>query len=198
MEMTKGLLSILLTAILTQNFVLSQFLGICPFLGVSKKLNTAVGMSAAVIFVMALSTAVTYPINQLLVRCDLAYLQTIVFILVIAALVQFVEIVLKKYMPALYSALGIYLPLITTNCAVLGVVLLNIDKGYGFAESMFNSVGAGLGFMLAMVMFAGVRERMESCDIPKFMQGLPITLVAASLVSVSFLGFMGIVETIFG
>ncbi len=198
MEMTKGLLSILLTAILTQNFVLSQFLGICPFLGVSKKLNTAVGMSAAVIFVMALSTAVTYPINQLLVKCDLEYLQTIVFILVIAALVQFVEIVLKKYMPALYSALGIYLPLITTNCAVLGVVLLNIDKGYGFAESMFNSVGAGLGFMLAMVMFAGVRERMESCDIPKFMQGLPITLVAASLVSVSFLGFTGIVETIFG
>ena len=198
MEMTKELLSILLTAILTQNFVLSQFLGICPFLGVSKKLNTAVGLSAAVIFVMALSTAVTYPINQLLVRCDLAYLQTIVFILVIAALVQFVEIVLKKYMPALYSALGIYLPLITTNCAVLGVVLLNIDKGYGFAESMFNSVGAGLGFMLAMVMFAGVRERMESCDIPKFMQGLPITLVAASLVSVSFLGFTGIVETIFG
>ncbi len=198
MEMTKGLLSILLTAILTQNFVLSQFLGICPFLGVSKKLNTAVGMSAAVIFVMALSTAVTYPINQLLVRRDLAYLQTIVFILVIAALVQFVEIVLKKYMPALYSALGIYLPLITTNCAVLGVGLLNLDKGYGFAESMFNSVGAGLGFMLAMVMFAGVRERMESCDIPKFMQGLPITLVAASLVSVSFLGFTGIVETIFG
>ena len=198
MEMTKGLLSILLTAILTQNFVLSQFLGICPFLGVSKKLNTAVGMSAAVIFVMALSTAVTYPINQLLVKCDLAYLQTIVFILVIAALVQFVEIVLKKYMPALYSALGIYLPLITTNCAVLGVVLLNIDKSYGFAESMFNSVGAGLGFMLAMVMFAGMRERMESCDIPKFMQGLPITLVAASLVSVSFLGFTGIVETIFG
>ena len=198
MEMTKGLLSILLTAILTQNFVLSQFLGICPFLGVSKKLNTAVGMSAAVIFVMALSTAVTYPINQLLVKSDLAYLQTIVFILVIAALVQFVEIVLKKYMPALYSALGIYLPLITTNCAVLGVVLLNIDKGYGFAESMFNSVGAGLGFMLAMVMFAGVRERMKSCDIPKFMQGLPITLVAASLVSVSFLGFTGIVETIFG
>ena len=198
MEMTKGLLSILLTAILTQNFVLSQFLGICPFLGVSKKLNTAVGMSAAVIFVMALSTAVTYPINGLLVKCDLEYLQTIVFILVIAALVQFVEIVLKKYMPALYSALGIYLPLITTNCAVLGVVLLNIDKSYGFAQSMFNSVGAGLGFMLAMVMFAGVRERMESCDIPKFMQGLPITLVAASLVSVSFLGFTGIVETIFG
>lgn len=196
--MTKELFSILLTAILTQNFVLSKFLGICPFLGVSKKLNTAVGMSAAVIFVMALATAVTYPINQfLLVKNDLEYLQTIVFILVIAALVQLVEIILKKYIPALYSALGIYLPLITTNCAVLGVVILNIDEGYGFAQSMFNSVGAGLGFMLAMVMFAGVRERLESCDVPKFMRGLPITLVAASLVSVSFLGFTGIVENIF-
>ena len=198
MEMAKGLVAILLTAILTQNFVLSKFLGICPFLGVSKKLNTAVGMSAAVIFVMALSTAVTYPINLFLESKDLAYLQTIVFILVIAALVQLVEIILKKYIPALYSALGIYLPLITTNCAVLGVVILNVDNGYGFAQSMFNSVGAGLGFMLAMVMFAGVRERMESCDIPKFMRGLPITLVAASLVSVSFLGFTGIVEHIFG
>ena len=198
MTMTKGLIAILLTAILTQNFVLSKFLGICPFLGVSKKLNTAVGMSAAVIFVMALATAVTYPINQFLESQKLAYLQTIVFILVIAALVQLVEIILKKYIPALYSALGIYLPLITTNCAVLGVVILNVDNGYNFAQSMFNSVGAGLGFMLAMVMFAGVRERMESCDIPKFMRGLPITLVAASLVSVSFLGFTGIVEHIFG
>ncbi len=196
--MTKELLTILLTAILTQNFVLAKFLGICPFLGVSKKLNTAVGMSAAVIFVMALATAVTYPINKLLlVKFDLEYLQTIVFILVIAALVQLVEIILKKYMPALYNALGIYLPLITTNCAVLGVVILNVDEGYNFAQSMFNSVGAGLGFMLAMVMFAGVRERLESCDVPKFMQGLPITLVAASLVSVSFLGFTGIVENIF-
>ncbi|MDD6526829.1 MAG: RnfABCDGE type electron transport complex subunit A [Oscillospiraceae bacterium] len=198
MEMTKGLVSILLTAILTQNFVLSKFLGICPFLGVSKKLNTAAGMSAAVIFVMALATAVTYPINTLLVKFDLEYLQTIVFILVIAALVQLVEIILKKYIPSLYQALGIYLPLITTNCAVLGVVILNIDNGYGFAQSMFNSIGAGLGFMLAMVMFAGVRERLESCDIPKFLKGLPITLVAASLVSVSFLGFTGIVENIFG
>ncbi len=197
--MTKELISILLTAILTQNFVLAKFLGICPFLGVSKKLNTAVGMSAAVIFVMALSTAVTYPINKfLLVKLDLEYLQTIVFILVIAALVQLVEIILKKYMPALYNALGIYLPLITTNCAVLGVVILNVDSGYNFAQSMFNSVGAGLGFMLAMVMFAGVRERLDSCEVPKFMQGLPITLVAASLVSVSFLGFTGIVENIFG
>ena len=199
MTMTKELVSILLTAILTQNFVLAKFLGICPFLGVSKKLNTAVGMSAAVIFVMALATAVTYPINQLLlVKFDLEYLQTIVFILVIAALVQLVEIILKKYMPALYNALGIYLPLITTNCAVLGVVILNVDEGYNFAQSMFNSVGAGLGFMLAMVMFAGVRERLDSCEVPKFMQGLPITLVAASLVSVSFLGFTGIVENIFG
>lgn len=196
--MTKELFSILLTAILTQNFVLAKFLGICPFLGVSKKLNTAVGMSAAVIFVMALATAVTYPINKLLlVKNDLEYLQTIVFILVIAALVQLVEIILKKYIPALYNALGIYLPLITTNCAVLGVVILNVDEGYNFAQSMFSSVGAGLGFMLAMVMFAGVRERLESCDVPKFMQGLPITLVAASLVSVSFLGFTGIVENIF-
>ena len=199
MTMTKELVSILLTAILTQNFVLAKFLGICPFLGVSKKLNTAVGMSAAVIFVIALATAVTYPINKfLLVKFDLEYLQNIVFILVIAALVQLVEIILKKYIPALYNALGIYLPLITTNCAVLGVVILTVDNGYNFAQSMFNSVGAGLGFMLAMVMFAGVRERLESCEVPKFMQGLPITLVAASLVSVSFLGFTGIVENIFG
>ena len=198
MTMTKELISILLTAILTQNFVLAKFLGICPFLGVSKKLNTAVGMSAAVIFVMGLATAVTYPINKfLLVKFDLEYLQTIVFILVIAALVQLVEIILKKYIPALYNALGIYLPLITTNCAVLGVVILNVDNSYNFAQSMFNSVGAGLGFMLAMVMFAGVRERLDSCEVPKFMQGLPITLVAASLVSVSFLGFTGIVENIF-
>ncbi|MBS7362062.1 MAG: RnfABCDGE type electron transport complex subunit A [Oscillospiraceae bacterium] len=195
----KMMFAILLTGILTQNFVLAKFLGICPFLGVSKKLNTAVGMSAAVIFVMVLATAVTYPINQgLLVRYDLEYLQTIVFILVIAALVQLVEIVLKKFIPALYNALGIYLPLITTNCAVLGVVLLNIENGYTFAQSIMSSLGAGLGFMLAMVMFAGVRERLESCDIPKFLQGLPITLVAASLVSVSFLGFSGIIEGIFG
>lgn len=194
----KAFLAILLTGILTENFVLAKFLGICPFLGVSKKLSTATGMSAAVIFVMVLSTAVTYPINLLLVKNDMAYLQTIVFILVIAALVQLVEIILKKYMPPLYNSLGIYLPLITTNCAVLGVVLLNIDKNYNFAQSVVNSLGAGLGFMLAMVMFAGVRERLESCDIPKSLKGLPITLVAASLVSVSFLGFTGIIDGIFG
>lgn len=192
-------LSILLTAILTENFVLCKFLGICPFLGVSKKLNTAVGMSAAVILVMALATAVTYPINKyLLIANDLEYLQTIVFILVIAALVQLVEIILKKFMPPLYNALGIYLPLITTNCAVLGVVLLNVSNEYNFAHSMLNSVGAGLGFMLAMIIFSGVRSRLESCDIPKFLQGLPIVLIAASLVSVSFLGFTGLVDGIFG
>ena len=194
----KLFLAILLTGILTENFVLSKFLGICPFLGVSKKLNTAVGMSAAVIFVMVLSTAVTYPINQfLLVKNGLEYLQTLVFILVIAALVQLVEIALKKFLPALYNSLGIYLPLITTNCAVLGVVLLNIDKSYSFWQSIVNSLGAGLGFMLAMVLFAGVRERLESCEVPKFLQGIPITLIAASLVSVSFLGFTGIVEGMF-
>ena len=195
----KIMLSILLTGILTENFILAKFLGICPFLGVSKKLNTAVGMSAAVIFVMLLATAVTYPINaKLLVPNDLEYLQTIVFILVIAALVQLVEIILKKYMPALYNALGIYLPLITTNCAVLGVVLINVENNYNFGQSMMRSLGGGLGIMLAMVMFAGVRERLESCDVPKFLQGLPITLIAASLTSVSFLGFSGVVDGIFG
>ena len=195
----KIMLSILLTGILTENFILAKFLGICPFLGVSKKLNTAVGMSADVIFVMLLSTAVTYPINaKMLVPNDLEYLQTIVFILVIAALVQLVEIILKKYMPALYNALGIYLPLITTNCAVLGVVLINVENNYNFGQSMMRSLGGGLGFMLAMVMFAGVRERLESCDVPKFLQGLPITLIAASLTSVSFLGFSGVVDGIFG
>ena len=192
MEMTKELLAILLTAILTQNFVLSQFLGICPFLGVSKKLNTAVGMSAAVIFVMALSTAVTYPINQLLVRCDLAYLQTIVFILVIAALVQFVEIVLKKYMPALYSALGIYLPLITTNCAVLGVVLLNVQNDYTFIASVVYGITGGLGFLLAIYLFSTIRERVQFADYPKCFEGFPIALITAGLIALAFMGFSGL------
>ena len=196
--MIKVFLAILLTGILTDNFILSKFLGICPFLGVSKKVNTAVGMSAAVIFVMVLATAVTYPINTLLVKNDMEYLQTIVFILVIAALVQLVEIILKKYMVALYNSLGIYLPLITTNCAVLGVVLLNVENGYTFGESIVSSLGAGIGFMVAMIMFAGVRERLEGADIPKSLQGLPITLVSASLVSMSFLGFTGLVDGIFG
>ncbi len=197
----KFFIALLVMGILTQNFVLSKFLGICPFLGVSKKLNTAAGMSAAVIFVMLLSTAVTYPINVLLEHNGLEYLQTIVFILVIAALVQMVEIVLRKYIKSLYNSLGIYLPLITTNCAVLGVVILNIDnitiysaQNYGFFHSMVNSFAAGAGFMLAMVLFAGVRSRLETADVPKFLQGLPITLISASIVSLSFLGFSGIVE----
>lgn len=185
--------AILIGGLLVNNFVLSQFLGICPFLGVSKKLNGAVGMSLAVIFVMLMATAATWPIyTYLLVPHELEYLQTIVFILIIAALVQLVEIVLKRFVPPLHKSLGIYLPLITTNCAVLGVTILNIDKGYGFAQSLVNALGAGLGFLLAMVMFAGVRERLESADIPKGLQGLPSTLVAASIVSVSFLGFQGL------
>ena len=188
-----------ISAIFVNNIVLAQYLGNCPYLGCSKERGVAFGMGSAVVFVTIMATLFTWLIQTfVLIPFGIEYLQTLAFILVIAALVQFVEMFLKKLIPPLYKSLGIFLPLITTNCAVLGVVLLNIDKGYGFAQSMFNSVGAGLGFMLAMVMFAGVRERMESCDIPKFMQGLPITLVAASLVSVSFLGFTGIVETIFG
>lgn len=195
---TAQFFSILITAILTENFVLSKFLGICPFLGVSKKVNTAMGMSVAVIFVMLISTAVTYPINNLLNKWDIGYLQTIVCILVIAALVQLVEIVLKKYVKSLYNALGIYLPLITTNCAVLGVVLLNFENTYTFAQSMVNSLGAGIGFMVAMLIFAGVRSRLETADIPEALKGLPATLVAASITSVSFLGFSGVVDGIFG
>lgn len=199
----KIFIAILITGILTENYVLSKFLGICPFLGVSKKISTSMGMSCAVVFVMVLSTAVTYPINKfVLEKYNLEYLQTIVFIIVIAALVQLVEIALKKFMPPLYKALGIYLPLITTNCAVLGVVLINIgstvllgeEVQYTFLQSIINSLGAGLGFMLAMFMFSGIRERLESCDIPKALKGLPITLVSASLVSLSFLGFTGIVD----
>ncbi len=192
--MDKGsLLAILIGGLLVNNFVLSQFLGICPFLGVSTELRSAVGMSLAVIFVMLMASAATWPIyTYLLVPNDLAYLQTIAFILIIAALVQLVEIALKRFIPPLYKSLGIYLPLITTNCAVLGVTILNIDSGYGFVQSLVNALGAGLGFMLAMVMFAGVRERLESADIPSGLKGLPITLISASLVSVSFLGFQGL------
>ncbi len=185
--------AILIGGLLVNNFVLSQFLGICPFLGVSKKLGSAVGMSVAVIVVMLMATAATYPLYHFVLEpSDLSYLQTIVFILIIAALVQLVEIVLRRFVPPLYNALGIYLPLITTNCAVLGVTILNIDSGYTFAQSLVNALGAGLGFLLAMVMFAGVRERLESAEIPEGLKGLPITLVAASIVSVSFLGFQGL------
>lgn len=194
----KEILIILMSVILVDNFVLSKFLGICPFLGVSKKLDSAVGMSIAVIFVMLIATAVTYPIYVgLLEPRGLSYLQTIVFILVIAALVQLVEIVLKKYIPVLHRSLGVYLPLITTNCAVLGVTLLNIDEGYTYAQSLANSFGAGLGFLLAMVIFSGVRQRIEQSEVPSAFQGIPSILIAASVVSVSFMGFSGVVDGIF-
>ena len=189
-----GLLSIFLAAILTNNYILSKFLGICPFLGVSKKLDTAVSMSAAVIVVMVVATAVTWPIQTLLLDpLGLGYLQTIVFILIIAALVQFIETFMKKNMPPLYQALGVYLPLITTNCAVLGVTTMNISSGYNYIDSF----GSGVGFLVAMVLFAGVRGRLETADIPKSLQGLPITLVSASIVACSFLGFGGLVDGIF-
>lgn len=202
--MLKSLVAIFLAAILTENYILNKFLGICPFLGVSKKLNTATGMSLAVTVVMVLATAVTWPIyTYLLVPAGLAYLQTIVFILIIAALVQLLEITLRKYMPPLYNSLGVYLPLITTNCAVLGVTMLVLEKGaadpaFGYVESLVNAFGAGIGFLVAMVLFAGIRERLELCDIPKTLRGLPITLIAASLVAVSFLGFNGLVEGMLG
>ncbi len=193
-----NLIIILFSAIFINNYILSRFLGICPFLGVSKKLNSAVGMSLAVIFVMLIATAVTWPIQMfLLVPQNLGYLQTIVFILVIAALVQLVEITLKRYIPSLYKSLGVYLPLITTNCAILGVTILNIDEGYTFVEAMVNSLGSGLGFMLAMVMFSGVRSKLEGADIPKSFKGLPITLIAASITSLSFMGFGGVIENLF-
>jgi electron transport complex protein RnfA len=193
----KGFLMILVGAVLVNNFVLSKFMGICPFLGVSKKLDSATGMSVAVIFVMTMATAVTYPIYTYLLYPNFIYLRTLVFILVIAALVQLVEIILKKFISALHSTLGIYLPLITTNCAVLGVTVLNIDEGYNFAQSIVNAIGAGIGFLVAMVLFNGVRQRIEGNDIPKTFQGLPSILIAASIVSLAFMGFSGVVEGLF-
>ena len=195
--MAAKLAYIFFSMILVNNYVLVKFLGICPFLGVSKKLDSAFGMSCAVIFVMTLATAVTWPVQQLLDTFGLGYLQTIVFILIIAVLVQLVEVIMKKYMPPLHKALGVYLPLITTNCAVLGVTILNIDNGYNFAESIFCALGAGFGFMLAMVLFSGVRKRLEDAKPPKCFEGLPITLVAAAFTSISFRGCGGIIENIF-
>lgn len=191
-------LYILVTAILVENVVLAKFLGICSFLGVSQKLKSAVGMSFAVIFVTVMASAVTWPIQKyLLDPRDLGYLQTLVFILIIAALVQLVEIVMKKYITGLYKALGVYLPLITTNCAVLGVAILNINNGYSLAESLVYALGVGLGYMLAIVLFSGVRSRMANSTIIKSFQGMPITLVAAAIVSLSFTGFAGIAQGIF-
>ena len=195
--MAAKLAYIFFSMILVNNYVLVKFLGICPFLGVSKKLNSAFGMSCAVIFVMTLATAVTWPMQQLLNHFDIGYLQTIVFILIIAVLVQLVEVIMKKYMPPLHQALGVYLPLITTNCAVLGVTILNIDNGYTLVESIVCALGAGFGFMLAMVMFSGVRKRLEDAKPPKCFEGLPITLVSAAITSISFMGFGGIIENIF-
>ena len=197
------LASIFFTMILVDNYVLSKFLGICPFLGVSKKLDSAVGMSLAVTFVMVMATAVTWPIQMFVLTpasgaWDLGYLQTIVFILVIAILVQLLENFLKKFIPSLYKALGVYLPLITTNCAILGVTILNIDNGYNFVEAIVCAAGAGIGFLLAMVLFSGVRRKVEAAKPPKCFEGLPITLVAAAMTSLSFMGFGGIVSAIFG
>ena len=192
-------LLIFISAIFVNNIVLSQFLGICPFLGVSKKLDSAVGMGVAVTFVMVLATLVTWPIQILILDPNgIGYMQTIVFILVIAGLVQLVEMTMKKYMPPLYSALGVYLPLITTNCAVLGVCVLNITEGYGFVQSIFNSLGGGIGFLLAMVLFAGLRGKLENNKlVPEAFKGAPITLVTASILSLSFMGFSGMVDGIF-
>ena len=199
MDTLKTLIVILLSSVLVNNYVLSRFLGICPFLGVSKKLGQATGMGIAVTFVMLVATAVTYPIQIYILNVlDMAYMQTIIFILVIAALVQFVEMALKKFIPSLHASLGVYLPLITTNCAVLGVTINNINDGYSYAESMVSSLGCGLGFLLAMVLFAGVRARIEDAKPPECFKGLPITLISASIVALSFMGFAGIVEGIFG
>ena len=205
--MALKLASIFFTMILVDNYVLAKFLGICPFLGVSKKLDSAVGMSLAVTFVMVLATAATWPIQTFLLtpanpdgslKWDMGYLQTIVFILIIAILVQLLENFLKKFIPALYKSLGVYLPLITTNCTILGVTILNLDNGYDFIESIVCAAGAGIGFLVAMVLFSGVRRRVEQAVTPKCFEGLPITLVAAAITSLSFMGFGGIVESIFG
>ncbi len=198
MEMST-IASIFFTMVLVDNYILVKFLGICPFLGVSKKLDSAVGMSGAVIFVMVLATLVTWPVYMYVLKpYNLEYLQIIIFILIIAVLVQLVEITLKKFMPPLYRALGVYLPLITTNCAVLGAANLNILKDYTYVESLISSFGAGVGFMLAMVLFVGVRGRLETAKTPKCFEGLPITLVSAAIVSLSFMGFGGVITNIFG
>ena len=195
----KELILILMGGVLINNYVLQQTIGICPFLGVSKKTNQAVGMGIAVTFVMLFATLATHPIyTYILAPFKLEYLQIIVFILVIATLVQFVEIVLKKFIPSLHKSLGVYLPLITTNCAVLGVVLNNITDGFNFIQSIFSSLGVGLGFLLSMVLFAGVRSRMENCPSPKCFKGVPITLIAASIVAIAFIGFGGVVENLIG
>ena len=193
MDFITNLLSITLGAILVNNFIFSQFLGCCPFLGVSKKVDTAVGMGVAVTFVMGLASAVCFVVNKfILIPLDLAYMQTVAFILVIASLVQFIEMFLQKAMPSLYTALGVYLPLITTNCAVLGVVLLNVQNNYNFIESVVYGITGGLGFLLAIVLFASIRERLVFADYPKNWEGFPIALVTAGLMALAFMGFSGL------
>ncbi len=191
MEVTR-LLAISLGAILTNNFIFAQFLGICPFLGVSKKSDTAIGMGIAVTFVMGIASAITFAVNLILVKLGLEFMQTVAFILVIASLVQFIEMFLKKSMPSLYTALGIYLPLITTNCAVLGVALLNVQNEYNFIESVVYGITGGLGFLLAIYLFATVRERTEFSDYPKSFEGFPIALITSGLLALAFMGFSGL------
>ena len=188
-----GIFAIIVSMILVNNYVFAQFLGICPFLGVSKKLDSAVGMGGAVIFVMMLATAVTWPIQQILNKFEIGYLQTVIFILVIAALVQLIEMMLKKYIPSLYQSLGVYLPLITTNCAVLGVCIANIDNGYGFGQSIANAFGAAVGFTIALVLFAGIRStKLANEDgVPKSFRGVPLVLVSSAIMAIAFMGFSG-------
>ena len=193
MDLTK-LFSVALGAILVNNFIVAQFLGICPFMGVSKKVETATGMGMAVIFVMGLASAICWPINEfILEKFNLGFMQTVTFILVIAALVQFIEMFLQKSMPSLYEALGVYLPLITTNCAVLGVALTNVQKSYSILESVINGVGTSVGFTIAIVMLAGVREKIEHNDVPYSFQGSPIVLITAGLMAIAFFGFSGLI-----
>ena len=188
----QSLLGILLSAILTENFILVKFYGICPFMGVSKKTDTAIGMGMAVTFVMAIASAACFAVNLLLLKLNLAYMQTVAFILVIASIVQFVEMFLKKFVPALYQALGLFLPLITTNCAVLGVALVNVQKGYDFLQSVLNGAAGGIGFTIAIVLFASIRERVDKTDCPKSFKGFPIALISAGLMALAFMGFSGL------
>ncbi len=190
--------SILFSMILVNNFVLVRFLGICPFLGVSKKFDSAAGMGAAVTLVMVIAVAVTWPIQQLLVAWGLEYLQTIAFILVIATLVQLLEMVIKRFIPPLYESLGVFLPLITTNCAVLGAAIMTIDEGYTYPQALVAGLGAGLGFLLAMVIFSGVRKRVEDAEPPECFRGMPITLISAAITAIAFMGFSGVIEHLFG
>ena len=198
MSSSTGIFAIILSAVLTNNFIFSQFLGCCPFLGCSSKIDTAAGMGLAVTFVMGLASAICWLVNLLLVQLGLQFLQTIAYILVIAALVQLVEIVLKRYVPALHKSLGVYLPLITTNCGVLGVTMNVISDGMNYGEALLTALGCGLGFFLAMVLFSGVRSRVAEAEPPKSFEGLPITLVSAAIVSLSFFGLTGIIDRLFG